>query len=740
MDTTTGRQFQRLISLGSAEAHALGQISGRIQPEVPRLVQSFYDGLASEPDCAPLIQGKLWALLGIYARWVSELFSGSYTEDFWEEQRRIGLRHAQLGIPHELLMAGFARIRTLLIEQIYGLALPTPLPLQALNKLLDLCQHLAGVAYVRETEHTAVKSLRALTRHFSPQEFFHESARLSCRLVQADGAALILREGDRLRYTFFEGLPDSYRDLSHYTFSIHEGTAGAALSQNEAVYVPDYPRSTHAMPEFVAAGLRSSLALPLTGPDGSLGVLAVSWFSTPAPERLPEDQWDYLRLLSDMLAGILYRAQLEERLKNLATRDMLTGLPNRLAIPDRIAGAMARTDRHNSLMALLFIDLDGFKAINDRLGHAVGDQTLKTVAERLHSAVRKGDTVARYAGDEFLIILEEAGYMTEIEAVAQRLLHAVRCDVTVNEITLSLSASVGLTVYPFDESTPEVLIHHADMAMYEAKKAGGNQWRLYEGEATAALEHDSLLRELEQATDRQEFCLYWQPIVDLETLQISGAEALLRWQHPQKGLLAPAAFLEVLENSHLMPKVGHWILETALRQAEQWHQSGRRWDVHINLAAVQLKEPNFSRYIQGLLSQFPQLRRAAVWLEIVERVALDDVPAVAAMIQSCRALGIHFTLDDFGTGAAAIQYLVELECSGLKIDKSLIRPMRTSNKHHTMVHTLVDMAESLSIKVVAEGIEDAETADHLRALGVTHAQGYYFSRPVPVEQLETLSW
>ncbi len=738
MDSLAIRQFQCLVRLDATETSALREIGLVLAPAIPGIAQTFYNELLAEADLAPFLDDKLWALPGICERWISGLFSGAYSDSFWEEQRLIGVRHAQIGVPHPVLLAGFSRIRGILTDRISTLSPASAISLRAMNKILDVSQYLAGGAYVRETEHAAVKSLRRLTQHFSTQEFFQESARLACRLVGADGAALVLREDQFLRYTFFEGLPEAYRQLGSYQFPASEGAAGAALAGGEPIYVPDYPNSRYAMPVFVTAGLRASLALPLLGPDGALGVLAVSWFDTPAPERLPEDQWDYLRLLGDMLSGILYRSQLESRLESLATRDTLTGLPNRRALPERVAGAMARAARHDSLMALVFIDLDGFKPINDRLGHAMGDATLKAVADSLSSVIRSGDTVARYAGDEFIVILEEAGYMAEIEAVTDRLLRTIRREVVRDDIILPLSASVGVTVYPFDDGPAEALIHHADLAMYRAKQGGGDTWRLYEGEAEAQDEQRALLGELRQAMERGEFRLYWQPIVDLTTRQITGAEALLRWQHPERGLLAPAAFLDALENCPLIRPVGHWILETALRQAERWHRSGRAWDVHINLAAAQLEEVDFARHIGELLSQFPDLHRNAIWLEIVERVALEDVAAVAFMIRSCRNLGVHFTLDDFGTGAAAIQYLVELECSGFKMDKSLVSPMRNSAKHHTLVRTLVDMAESLSIKVVAEGVEDAETAEQLRALGVTHAQGFHFSKPVATEELERL--
>ncbi len=740
MDKTACQQFRHLVFLSEAERFALNDIAELLLPEIPAVVEEFYERLQYELDTVPFLEGKASALQKMYSRWIASLFSGTYSENFWDEQRQVGLRHTQFGIPHALFLAGFAIIRDLLIGRIRIVAPDSTLALLAISKLLDLCQYHGGGAYVRQTEHIAVQSLRKLSQIFSPEAFFRESALLACQLVKADGAALILCENDTLHYAFFEGLPVSYRELANHTFAKHEGVAGAALAQGQPVYVSDYSHSPYAMSSFVASGLRASLALPLWGPEGALGVLVVSWFETRAPNRLPENNWDYLRLLSDMLAGILHRAQLETRLESLATRDMLTDLPNRRALPERMAGAMARADRHNSFMTLLFIDLDGFKPINDHFGHVAGDHTLRAVAESLRSTVRKGDTVIRYAGDEFLVILEEPGYMAEIEAVIGRVLQAVRRDVIQDDVVFSLSASIGVTVYPFDEFSPEMLIHHADVAMYQAKKAGGNAWRLYEGESKLESDADrgQLLREFQRAVDQHEFCLFWQPIVDLNTLQITGAEALLRWQHPQKGLLVPAVFLDALECSPYMQIVGHWVLETALRQAEQWHQSGRCWDVHINLAAAQLEKADFSRYIESVLSQFPRLHYNAVWLEIVERVALDDVMTMAAMIRSCRDLGIHFTLDDFGTGAAAIQYLAELECSGLKIDKSLITPIRDGGKHHKMVCALIDMAAALSIDIVAEGVEDAETADHLRTLGVARAQGYHFSQPIPANDLDNL--
>lgn len=728
-------QLRRLLCLEPSEGNVLRDCGSRIAPDIPEIARKFYDRLEALPDAAPLLAGKRETLLAIFARWIASLFAGEYQDGFWAEQERLGAKHRRIGIPDAVLAAGFSILRTELMITLLNTENPEP-ALVAVNKLLDLCQYIFETSYLRTTEHDRIKSLRALSQEFDPETFFHAATQQAYQLIGADGAALILQEDDWLQYAFFQGLPESYRRLAAHRFPISSGTAGLALLRKQPVYEADYPHSSCAMPEFVEAGLRGSLALPLLGPDGGLGVLTVSWFASAPPEWIAEDAWDFLRLLSDLLANVLYRTQLESRLEGLATRDTLTGLPNRRAFPDRIAGAIARARRHSTLLALLFIDLDGFKPINDQLGHAIGDATLIAVAQSLRQAVRQGDTLLRYAGDEFLVLLEETGHVAEIEAVTSRLLLAIRRDVEKDGIKLPLSASIGITIYPFDEATVEELVHHADQAMYWAKQAGGNTWRLYEDHTPVSLDAEDLLAELERALERREFRLYWQPIIELQSGRISGVEALLRWQHPERGLLTPGAFLEALERSPLMPAVGDWVLQEALAQAEQWHRDGKDWDIHVNLAAVQLEEPGFAHYLERLLYKHPDLHKDALWLEIVERVALRDIPATAGMIQACRKLGVHFTLDDFGTGAAAIQYLVELECSGLKIDKSLVSPQGQNGKHHTMVRALVDMAQSLSVKIVAEGIEDAETAEKLINLGVTHAQGYHFSRPVPAEHLE----
>lgn len=682
-------------------------------------------------------------LQALQETWLYQLFSGNYGTVFWERQEAIGERHRDLGIPLVQLTATFTFLRTALITEVLHCAPDEHWEMEpwinALLRLLDACQYVMDAGYERKRLHGAIVALRQLTRVYDLEAFFHEAAQLACSVARADGAGLILREDSQLTYRFFHGLPEQYQDFAHWSFPDDQGTSGAAVQREEPVYVADYPHSTYAMPEFLGAGLQGSLAIPLPGPEGVQGVLAVSWFQSQPAERIPEDRWDHLRLIADMLGANLYREKLEGRMESLATRDMLTGLPNRRVAIDRIHAAMARAYRHQRLFAIFFLDLDGFKPVNDRLGHGMGDESLQHIAKDLRIAIRGEDSVLRYAGDEFLVLAEDITHISEVETIAQRLVDVVRREACKDELTLPLSASVGVTVYPFDDDAPEEVIHHADLAMYAAKQAGGDQWKMYDGELGKALaQRQSLLQELRLAAERHEFILHWQPIVTLPERQITGAEALLRWNHPERGLLGPGEFLEVLETLPLMQSVGRWILQSAFEQAAAWYAQGHRIDVHINLAAVQIEDAELRDFLKALIDCYPDIRHGHIWLEIVERVALRDVPATATMIKACRELGLHFSLDDFGTGAAALQYLAELECSGIKLDKSMVDPMAGSPKHHNMVRAMVDMARALSIKVIAEGVEEDHIADLLDALGVQHAQGYLFARPMDADQMGEL--
>ena len=711
-------------------------------PRLSHLAEDLYRQLQSQSDTRNVLSDANQAghLQAMQNEWLKNLFIGQYDTAFWDTQRTMGERYIELAIPLSQIWATFTFLRAVLVGEAIRAAMVEQTDpaawINSLLHLLDTCQFVMSMAYERKRLHDAILALRQLARIYDLEEFFHEAARLAITVAQADGAGLLCQGDGQLKYRFFHGLPVAYQAFAKWSFPDHLGTSGAAVQRKEAIYVSDYPQSVYAMPEFVDAGLQGSLAIPVPGPEGIQGVLAISWFQSRPQARIPEDRWDHLRLITDMLGANLYRERLENRMEGLATQDMLTGLPNRRAAMACITTAMARAERHQFLFALLFLDLDGFKPINDRLGHHAGDETLQQVAHDLRNALRGEDSVLRYAGDEFMVLVQDIAHIKEVEVIAQRMVETVRRDVQKGDLTLPLSASIGVSVYPFDDGGAEELVHHADLAMYAAKQAGGDQWQFYDDDIGQALaERQCLVHDLHHALGRGEFVLRWQPIVTLSNRHISGAEALLRWQHPTRGLLSPGDFLEILESLPLMQTVGHWIIETAFAQAAQWHSQGHCIDVHINLAATQLEDLELLDFLRKKLRHYPAIHHEYIWLEIVERVALRDIPATAAMIRACRELGLHFSLDDFGTGAAALQYLVELECSGIKLDKSMVEPMRDSPKHHNIVRAMVDMAKALSIHVVAEGVEDNHTAEILDALGVQHAQGYLFAKPMDAAEM-----
>ena len=711
-------------------------------PRLSHLAEDLYRQLQSQSDTRNVLSdanqaGRLQAMQN---EWLKNLFICQYDTAFWDTQRTMGERYIELAIPLSQIWATFTFLRAVLVGEAIRAAMVEQTDpaawINSLLHLLDTCQFVMSMAYERKRLHDAILALRQLARIYDLEEFFHEAARLAITVAQADGAGLLCQGDGQLKYRFFHGLPVAYQAFAKWSFPDHLGTSGAAVQRKEAIYVSDYPQSVYAMPEFVDAGLQGSLAIPVPGPEGIQGVLAISWFQSRPQARIPEDRWDHLRLITDMLGANLYRERLENRMEGLATQDMLTGLPNRRAAMACITTAMARAERHQFLFALLFLDLDGFKPINDRLGHHAGDETLQQVAHDLRNALRGEDSVLRYAGDEFMVLVQDIAHIKEVEVIAQRMVETVRRDVQKGDLTLPLSASIGVSVYPFDDGGAEELVHHADLAMYAAKQEGGDQWQFYDDDIGQALaERQCLVHDLHHALGRGEFVLRWQPIVTLSNRHISGAEALLRWQHPTRGLLSPGDFLEILESLPLMQTVGHWIIETAFAQAAQWHSQGHCIDVHINLAATQLEDLELLDFLRKKLCHYPAIHHEYIWLEIVERVALRDIPATAAMIRACRELGLHFSLDDFGTGASALQYLVELECSGIKLDKSMVEPMRDSPKHHNIVRAMVDMAKALSIHVVAEGVEDNHTAEILDALGVQHAQGYLFAKPMDAAEM-----
>jgi diguanylate cyclase (GGDEF)-like protein len=448
-----------------------------------------------------------------------------------------------------------------------------------------------------------------------------------------------------------------------------------------------------------------------------------------------------------------------------AEHDFLTGLPNRLLLNDRIGQAIALARRHKKQAAVLFLDLDHFKYINDSLGHSIGDRVLQSIAKRLMACVRESDTVSRQGGDEFVVLLSEverpedaaiaasriAQAVSEVRSVDQshlhvdaavvagRMLGAVAEAHSIDEHDLHITASIGVSVYPDDGENAETLIKNADTAMYQAKENGRRGYRFFMPDMNVrAVERQSIEEGLRHALARQEFALHYQPIIDLRTEAITGAEALLRWTHPTRGLIAPARFIPVAEDCGLIVPIGAWVLREACRQSRAWIDAGLpAMTIAVNVSAMEFRAENFLENLFATLGK-TGLDPSSLVLEVTESVVMKHAESAAATLLSLRQVGIQVAIDDFGTGYSSLGYLRKFPLDALKIDQSFVRQISTAGEDTAIVTAVIGMARSLKLRVIAEGVETIDELEFLRSHQCDEAQGYYFSRPVAPEQFEEL--
>ncbi len=428
---------------------------------------------------------------------------------------------------------------------------------------------------------------------------------------------------------------------------------------------------------------------------------------------------------------------IEAELQHIAYYDVLTGLSNRVLLADRLHQAMIQAQRSGQQLAVVFLDLDGFKTINDNYGHETGDQLLITLATRMRQALREGDTLARLGGDEFVAVLLDLEDMEASAPLLKRLLDAAAQAVYVGNLALQVSASLGVTFYPqVEDMDADQLLRQADQAMYQAKMTGKNRYHVFDSMLNSNIRnHHKSLRRIRQALNNHEFVLYYQPKVNLRTGMVIGVEALIRWQHPQKGLLPPGVFLPDIEDHQLAIDIGEWVIDTALAQIELWHEAGLNIPVSVNVGARQLQQTDFVERLRTLLGGHPSIRPGDLELEVLETSALDDVLGVSQVIEACRKLGASFALDDFGTGYSSLTYLRRLPVTLLKIDQSFVRDMLDDPDDLAIIEGIVGLARTFHRDVIAEGVETVEHGTLLLQLGCELAQGYGIARPMPAEQL-----
>jgi diguanylate cyclase (GGDEF)-like protein/PAS domain S-box-containing protein len=462
------------------------------------------------------------------------------------------------------------------------------------------------------------------------------------------------------------------------------------------------------------------------------GELYVEWLSITAVCQPDGAVAHYVGIFSD----ITERKASEQRLEHLAQYDALTDLPNRILLADRLGQVIKAAGRTGSKAAVVFVDLDRFKEVNDSLGHDNGDVLLQTVAKRLTNTVRAEDTVARLGGDEFVVVLANLSDADDVATVTQKLMGSLAHPVLLAGHDITVTASLGVAVFPDDAADCQELLRNADAAMYAAKAAGRNACRFYTGDMNLrALEVLSVESALRRALERNEFELHYQPQIDIASGALVGAEALIRWNHPDKGLLMPDSFIPIAEERGLIVGIGTWVIEEAARQLASWGSASL--PIAVNLSSVQFHQKNFALRVAKTL-EANHVSPGQLELELTESITMRDAEATLGVLQSLHEAGIRMSIDDFGTGYSSLNYLRRFPIDKIKIDQSFVREMAEEGDTAMIVSGIIGLAKSLKLKVIAEGVETSRQLELLRALGCDEAQGYLFSRALPPAAFEKL--
>ena len=439
-----------------------------------------------------------------------------------------------------------------------------------------------------------------------------------------------------------------------------------------------------------------------------------------------------------LIRDITQRKTAEQQIEYQAYHDALTGLANRRLFQEHLTLALALAQRRRKMVAVLFLDLDHFKVVNDSLGHSVGDELLKQISSRLKAAVREGDTVARVGGDEFTIVLQDLQRKDDAAVVAEKVLRKVAEPAQVGGHRLYVTTSIGITTFPEDGEDAETLLKNADNAMYRAKAEGRNTYHISTEELSRWVQDRMTLESgLHQAMERNEFELFYQPQIDIRTMKISGMEALLRWRHPERGIITPSEFISVAEDRGYIVVIGDWVLRTACQQAVKLRESGHEnVRVSVNLSARQFREVSLASRVEAVIRE-TNLDPRLLELEITESVAVENVELTLGVLTQLRSLGISIAIDDFGTGHSALSYLKRFPIDTLKIDRSFVEDLPAA-ADAAIVRAVVQLAQGLGLRVVAEGVETKEQLEFLRDIGCAEVQGFYFGNPIPAAEVAEL--
>ncbi len=533
--------------------------------------------------------------------------------------------------------------------------------------------------------------------------------------ISKDGVAVLDMESNFLDFN------NAYMEMTGFTRDELLVTSCIALSVPE-----DTERAKEVIKSVIEHGFVKGFEKTCIIKDGKQVVINMTLTLMPDKQRI---------LISTK--DITEKREHERELEYGAHYDALTGLPNRVLKSDRLRQAIAQSQRRGTKVAVLYLDLDGFKEVNDHYGHAIGDQLLIALSLRMKQALRDEDTLSRLGGDEFVAIISDMNDTSVALPMIGRLLETVNQPIYLEDLMLQVSASIGVTFYPQEEDVDaDQLIRQADQAMYEAKQTGKNRYHIFDSahDRTIRTSHEYLER-IRQALRDDEFVLYYQPKVNMRTSKLIGAEALIRWNHPEKGLIPPLDFLPSIENHPLAVEIGEWVMEKTIVQIQQWRKEGLDLPVSVNIGAKQLLQGDFISQLRVILERHQEFDPSSLEIEVLETSALEDVNRAAQIIEECKTMGIRFALDDFGTGYSSLTYLKRLPVATLKIDQSFVRNMLSDPDDLAILEGIIGLANAFHREVIAEGVESIEHGEQLLLLGCDLAQGYGIARPMPAEKL-----
>ena len=567
---------------------------------------------------------------------------------------------------------------------------------------------------------------------------------------QLEGARTVVLllddDGQHLSPVAAPSLPESYRTDHAAAFPGGEqigadsGPNGAAVMQRQSVIVSDTlpgPLWNNASTLAAMHNLRASWSIPILAHQGEvLGVFALHFHEArqPTPTETP-----FIEMATRIASIAIERKHAEERIQFMAHHDALTGLPNRALLEDRLNQGMLFAQRYGRLVTVVFLDLDHFKLINDSLGHKAGDELLKTVAQRMQHCVRRTDTVVRLGGDEFVIILfDQPDQSRVIAPTLQKIREAIAQPIQIAGHELQVTCSMGLATYPQDGQDVEILLRNADAAMYRAKEEGRNNVQRYSSDMNVQIQERLTLQEgLLNALSRGEFLLHYQPQLDLHSGDIIGVEALLRWQHPELGLIAPAKFIQQAEETGLIVPIGDWVLRTACKQNKAWQDAGLPpLSISVNVSARQFREKDLLERVALALRE-SGLAPRYLELELTESLVMQDLQQAIETMRKLNEMGVQLAIDDFGTGYSGLSSLKNFPVARLKIDKSFVSELPSNQDDRTIARAVISLGRKLHLKVIAEGVEDAAQLEFLRANDCDEIQGFHFSRPIPAKEFET---